>query len=139
MRGKRLFIATFLIPPLLLYGVFVVSPYAQAFQISTTNWGGLAPDFDFVGLANFDRLLGDGTFWNALKHNAILLLLLPVVTILLGLFLASMISVGGRADRAGVHGVRGAGFIGSSISSRRCCRWPSSACCGRRCSPRTAA
>jgi N-acetylglucosamine transport system permease protein len=110
LRGKRLFIATFLIPPLLLYGVFVVSPYAQAFQISTTNWGGLAPDFDFVGLANFDRLLGDGTFWNALKHNAILLVLLPVATILLGLFLASMISVGGRADRAGVHGVRGAGF-----------------------------
>jgi N-acetylglucosamine transport system permease protein len=109
VRGKRLFIATFLIPPLLLYGVFVVSPYAQAFQISTTNWGGLSPDFDFVGLDNFSRLAGDGTFWNALRHNAILLVLLPVVTILLGLFLASMISVGGRADRAGVHGVRGAG------------------------------
>ena len=109
-RGKRLFIATFLIPPLLLYGVFVVSPYAQAFQISATNWGGLSPDFDFVGLDNFSRLAGDGTFWNALRHNAILLVLLPVVTILLGLFFASMISVGGRADRAGVHGVRGAGF-----------------------------
>jgi N-acetylglucosamine transport system permease protein len=110
LRGKRLFIATFLIPPLLLYGVFVVSPYAQAFQISTTEWGGLSPDFDFVGLANFRRLTGDHVFFNALGHNAILLLLLPVATILLGLFLASMISVGGRADRAGVHGVRGAGF-----------------------------
>jgi N-acetylglucosamine transport system permease protein len=110
LRGTRLFIATFLIPPLLLYGVFVVSPYAQAFQISTTNWGGLSPDFDFVGLDNFHRLIGDGVFWNALRHNAILLVLLPAVTILLGLVLASAISVGGRADRAGVHGVRGAGF-----------------------------
>jgi N-acetylglucosamine transport system permease protein len=110
LRGKRLFIATFLIPPLLLYGVFVVSPYAQAFQISTTNWGGLTPDFDFVGLDNFRRLVGDATFWNALRHNAILLVLLPIATILLGLFFASAISVGGRADRAGVHGVRGAGF-----------------------------
>jgi len=109
VRGKRLFIATFLIPPILLYGVFVVSPYAQAFQISATDWGGLAPDFDFVGLANFRRLAGDGVFWNALRHNAILLALLPLATILLGLFLASMISVGGRAGRAGVHGVRGAG------------------------------
>jgi N-acetylglucosamine transport system permease protein len=110
VRGKRLFIATFLIPPLLLYGVFVVSPYVQAFQISGTDWSGLSPDFDFVGLDNFSRLIGDGTFWNALRHNAILLVLLPVVTILLGLFFASMISVGGRTDRAGVHGVRGAGF-----------------------------
>ena len=58
-HGKRLFIATFLLPPLLLYGIFVVSPYAQAFQISTTDWGGLSPDYDFVGLDNFARLLGD--------------------------------------------------------------------------------
>jgi N-acetylglucosamine transport system permease protein len=108
--GKRLFIATFLVPPLLLYGVFVISPYAQAFQISATDWGGLSPDFDFVGLDNFRRLAGDGVFWNALRHNAILLLLLPIATILLGLFFASAISVGGRADRAGVHGVRGAGL-----------------------------
>ena len=108
MRGKRLFIAAFLIPPLLLYGVFVVSPYAQAFQISATDWGGLSPEYEFVGLGNFQRLLGDGIFWNALRHNALLLALLPVVTILLGLFLASMISVGGRRDRVGVHGVRGA-------------------------------
>ena len=110
MRGKRLFIAVFLLPPLLLYGVFVVSPYAQAFPIAATNWGGLSPDFDFVGLDNVRRLAGDGYFWNALRHNALLLVLLPVVTILLGLFLASMIAVGGRADRVGVRGVRGAGF-----------------------------
>jgi len=109
VRGKRLFIATFLIPPLLLYGIFVVSPYAQAFQIAGTDWRGLSPDFEFVGADNFRRLFGDGYFWNALRHNGLLLLLLPVVTILLGLFFASMISVGGRADRVGVHGVRGAG------------------------------
>ncbi|GID94119.1 carbohydrate ABC transporter permease [Amorphoplanes digitatis] len=110
MRGKRLFIATFLIPPLLLYGIFVVSPYAQAFQIAGTNWSGLSPDYEFVGLDNFRRLAGDGYFWNALRHNALMLVLLPVATILLGLFFASMISVGGRSDRVGVHGVRGAGF-----------------------------
>jgi N-acetylglucosamine transport system permease protein len=110
VRGKRLFIAVFLLPSVLLYGVFVVSPYAQAFPIAATNWSGLSPDFDFVGLDNVRRLAGDGYFWNALRHNALLLVLLPVVTILLGLFLASMLSVGGRKDRVGVHGVRGAGL-----------------------------
>jgi N-acetylglucosamine transport system permease protein len=110
VRGKRLFIAAFLIPPLLLYGIFVVSPYAQAFQIAGTDWGGLTPDFEYIGLDNFQRLLGDGYFWNSLRHSGLLLVLLPVATILLGLFFASMISVGGRRDRVGVHGVRGAGF-----------------------------
>ena len=107
--GKRLFVATFLVPPLLLYGIFVVSPYAQAFQIAGTNWGGLSPDYEFVGFDNFQRLVDDKYFWNALKHNAVLLVLLPLATIVLGLFFASMISVGGRRDRVGVHGVRGAG------------------------------
>ncbi|AEV84095.1 ABC transporter permease [Actinoplanes sp. SE50] len=110
MRGRRPFIAAFLIPSLLLYGVFVVSPYAQAFPIAGTDWAGLSPSYDFVGLDNFRRLLGDAYFWTALRHNGLLLVLLPVVTITLGLFFASMISVGGRGDRAGIHGVRGSGF-----------------------------
>ncbi|NJC72688.1 sugar ABC transporter permease [Planosporangium thailandense] len=107
-HGKRLFIATFLVPPLALYALFVISPYVQAFQISTTDWGGLSPEYHVVGLANFTRLLHDHYVWNALRNNAILLAVLPVVTIVLGLFFASMLSVGGRRDRAGVRGVRGA-------------------------------
>lgn len=106
-HGKRLFIVTFLVPPLALYAVFVLSPYAQAFQISATDWGGLSPEYEFVGMDNFGRLLHDPYVWNALRHNAVLLVVLPPVTIGLGLFLASMLSVGGRADRAGVRGVRG--------------------------------
>jgi N-acetylglucosamine transport system permease protein len=108
VRGKRLFVVTFLAPPLLLYGAFVLSPYVQAFPIAATDWSGLSPQYDFVGLDNVRRLTGDGLFWNALWHNALLLALLPAATILLGLFLASMISVGGRGNRTGVHGVRGA-------------------------------
>jgi N-acetylglucosamine transport system permease protein len=107
-HGKRLFIATFLIPPLALYGLFVISPYLQAFQISTTDWGGLSPEYRFVGLGNFSRLRGDHYVWNALRNNGVLLLVLPVVTIGLGLFFASMLTVGGRRNRAGVRGVRGA-------------------------------
>ena len=46
-------IITFLVPPLLLYVVFVLSPYLQAFQISTTDWLGYSAEADPVGLANF--------------------------------------------------------------------------------------
>jgi N-acetylglucosamine transport system permease protein len=108
-HGKRLFVTAFLLPPIALYVVFVVSPYAQAFQISTTDWGGLSPEYHFIGLDNFARLLDDPYVWTALRHNAILLVVLPIVTIALGLFFASMLSVGGRRNRPGVHGVRGSG------------------------------
>lgn len=108
-HGKYPLIVTFLVPPLLLYGYFVLSPYAQAFQVAATNWGGLSSEYDYVGFANFRRLFTDGHVWNAVKHNAILLAVLPVVTILLGLFFATMLNLGGRRGRAGVVGVRGAG------------------------------
>ncbi|MCL7455860.1 sugar ABC transporter permease [Micromonospora echinofusca] len=106
-HGKYPLIITFLVPPLLLYGIFVLSPYLQAFQISTTDWLGYSPEANSVGLANFERLLDDDRVWNALKNNAWLLLVVPVVTIVLGLFFATMLSMGGRKGRAGVTGVRG--------------------------------
>ncbi len=106
-HGKYPLIITFLVPPLLLYGIFVISPYLQAFQISTTDWLGYSADANQVGLANFRALLDDDRVWNALKNNAWLLAVVPVVTIGLGLFFATMLSMGGRKGRAGVTGVRG--------------------------------
>lgn len=109
-HGRRLFVFTFLVPPLALYAVFVISPYLQAFQISLTNWRGLSPTYEYVGPENFGRLLQDHYVWNALKNNAIILVALPILTIVLALFFASMLSVGGRKGKAGVSGVRGAAF-----------------------------
>ncbi|MFI7576513.1 carbohydrate ABC transporter permease [Micromonospora sp. NPDC049497] len=109
-HGKWPLIVTFLVPPVLLYVVFVVSPYLQAFQISTTDWLGYSADANFIGLENFRALWRDDYVWNALQNNAILLALVPVVTIVLGLFFASMLTMGGRKGRAGVSGVRGTAF-----------------------------
>lgn len=109
-HGKYPLIVSFLLPPVILYGVFVLSPYAQAFYISLTDWGGYTAEHNFVGLDNFARLLNDARIWNAFKNNAILLALLPVLTIGLGLFFATMLNLGGRKGRAGVVGVRGSGF-----------------------------
>ncbi|MBY8872503.1 sugar ABC transporter permease [Micromonospora sp. PLK6-60] len=106
-QGRLPLIISFLLPPLVLYGVFVLSPYLQAFQISTTDWLGYSAQADPVGLANFRTLLHDGYVWNALQNNAILLAVVPVLTIALGLFFATMLAMGGRKGRAGVHGVRG--------------------------------
>ncbi|MFI0795221.1 carbohydrate ABC transporter permease [Micromonospora rubida] len=109
-HGRLPLIVTFLVPPLLLYVVFVVSPYLQAFQISTTDWLGYSAEANPVGLANFRALWHDDYVWNALKNNAILLALVPVFTIAFGLFFATMLSMGGRRGRAGVTGVRGGAF-----------------------------
>jgi N-acetylglucosamine transport system permease protein len=108
--GKYRFVASFLAIPLLLYIVFVVSPYVQAIYISMTDWRGFSPNRNFIGLANYAELLGDERFWRAMWHNALLLIVVPVVTLGIALFLATMTTVAGRRGSVGRGGVRGSRF-----------------------------
>ena len=105
-RGKWPIIVVFLGPTLLLYGVFVVIPYAGGIAVSLTNWQGFSAQFDFVGLANYVTLVHDRTWWMALAHNLILLVVLPVLTLTLALGFASLLTQGGTS--AAFRRVRGA-------------------------------
>jgi N-acetylglucosamine transport system permease protein len=107
-HGKTRFVATFLLLPVGLYALFVVSPYLQAIYISLTDWTGLTASQTFVGLDNYIRLAGDAQFLIALRNNVILLVVVPAATVLLGLFFASMLNVG-RRGKSGIEGVRGSG------------------------------
>jgi N-acetylglucosamine transport system permease protein len=108
--GKYRFIASFLIVPLVLYIVFVVSPYLQAFYISMTDWRGFSAERNFIGFANYAELLGDARFWRAMGHNGLMLLVVPAVTIVIALFLATMTTVAGRRGSVARGGVRGSRF-----------------------------
>ncbi|TDC03002.1 sugar ABC transporter permease [Nonomuraea longispora] len=104
---RGLFITSFLAAPVILYLVYVISPYVQAFYIAMTDWRGVTAVPNFIGLDNFQRLLGDSVFWKAVTHNIALLVLLPVITIVIALFFAFLLNVGGKQ---GVSGIRGSGF-----------------------------
>src|SRR6185312_5317932 len=49
----------FLLPALLIFTAFVIYPLLGSLYYSLTDWDGLSPDLHFVGLANFQQLLGD--------------------------------------------------------------------------------
>ena len=110
-HGKYRFIIGFLAIPVALYAVLVISPFVQDFQISLTDWSGLTPEKHYIGLDNYQKIIHNNLFWKALWHNVLMLLIVPVVTLGLGLFFAFMLNVGGRRKgSASVAGVRGAGF-----------------------------
>ncbi|MBO4165394.1 MULTISPECIES: carbohydrate ABC transporter permease [Micromonospora] len=108
-HGKYPFVIGFLFAPVTLYVVFVIAPYAQAFQISMTNWRGLSAP-QWVGFDNYRRLLDDGRFWQAVQHHGVLLLALPLITIAIALFFAFLLNVGGRSVGGQRQGVRGSKF-----------------------------
>ena len=81
LRGRWWLILTFITPGLVLYTVFVLSSFAQGVQISFTNWTGYTPTLEYVGLDNYVRMARDGAWWRAVSHNAVLLVIIPVVTL----------------------------------------------------------
>lgn len=94
---KVSFFVVFLGLPLAVYLIFVVSPFIQAFYYSLTNWGGFSATFDFVGLFNYTKILTDDLFTRAMINNVVLVILVPVVTIVLSLILAILLTVGGSS------------------------------------------
>lgn len=110
-HGKYRFIVSFLALPVAIYLVFVIWPYVQAIGLSLTDWSGLTATQNFIGLDNYVHLAQDPLFWISLWHNIILLIVLPLVTLTLGLFFAFMINVGGKKRKnVTVSGVRGSKF-----------------------------
>jgi N-acetylglucosamine transport system permease protein len=106
---KAPFVIGFLLIPIALYVMYVISPFVQTLYYSSTDWGGFSGEQDFIGIGNYVSLLSDDIFLQAIAHNAFLLVLMPVTTIGIALFLAFLLNVGGRGDSAGIRGVRGSG------------------------------
>jgi N-acetylglucosamine transport system permease protein len=100
---KYRLIVPFLLPAVLLYGIFVVWPYPQAIYVSLTSWKGLSANRPFVGLENYQRLWQDERFHEALTRNGQLLIVLPLVTIAIALTFAALFTQGNQQ-------IRGAGF-----------------------------
>jgi N-acetylglucosamine transport system permease protein len=100
---KYRLIVPFLLPALALYGLFVLWPYAQAIYLSFTGWRGLTANKPWVGLANYERLVKDERFLEALTRNGQLLIVLPLVTIGIALTFAALFTQGSQA-------IRGASF-----------------------------
>jgi N-acetylglucosamine transport system permease protein len=109
-HGKYPFIVGFLAAPVLLYVVFVVSPYIQAFYISLTDWKGISANPQFVGLENYSRLLDDEVFWAAVRHHGVLLLVMPLVTIVIALFFSFLLNLSGGQKGGQMVGIWGSKF-----------------------------
>lgn len=61
--------AAFLVPFLLLYMGFTLWPLVATVYYSFFDWSGTGPVDQFVGGANYSRILGDPLFWQAVVNT----------------------------------------------------------------------
>ncbi len=82
----------FICPTMLLYGVLVLYPLLRTIALSTTDWDGLSPTINFVGLENYFTMVHDPIFWIALGNNILWTLLTIGIPMVFALILAVLLS-----------------------------------------------
>ncbi|PSB08225.1 sugar ABC transporter permease [Pleurocapsa sp. CCALA 161] len=92
-RQEKLTGWVMLIPALLVLGLVFIYPIVRAFWLSwfTENLGTqLQPVF--AGLSNYQRMLGDGRFWQSLSNTATFTVISVLLELLLGLGVALVLN-----------------------------------------------
>jgi raffinose/stachyose/melibiose transport system permease protein len=88
----------YLLPSLLLFGVFVLVPLARAGWISLFEWDGVTVG-EWVGLDNYAAVVSEAELRRAFLHSAVLLVFYAFLPVVIGLVLAA------AASRSRVRGL----------------------------------
>jgi multiple sugar transport system permease protein len=89
---KDRWIYLFLLPTLLLYGLYTVWPIAASWYYSLLDWNGFERRGRFVGLSNFFELARDPLFWNAFRNTFIFLAISVPLRVGIALVLAVVLN-----------------------------------------------
>jgi len=79
----------FIAPSLTIILIFIVFPIFQSFWYSLFNWRIGADVQEWLGLGNYQRLLGDELFWNALRVTLIFSIVSVAAQMVLGYLTAA--------------------------------------------------
>lgn len=77
----------FLLPGLLLFAAVILLPFLASLYFSFTKWSGVGIP-RWIGLANYQKAMGDAVFWASFRNNLLMILAVTVAPTILGLMLA---------------------------------------------------
>src|SRR5262249_53810476 len=88
-RRFELYIWLFLLPTLVLYGIYTLYPIVASYWYSMLDWTGFDARGTFTGFSNYAAVLKDRYFWNSFKVTV----LFTVVTVPVRVGLALVVAV----------------------------------------------
>lgn len=89
-RRTEFWVYVFLLPTIVLYGLFTVDPIIGSYWYSFLDWNGFDAVKTWVGLANYREALADPLFWNAFKVT-VLFTVVAVPVKMLGAFALALV------------------------------------------------
>jgi len=91
--GQRWQAYLLILPGVTLYALFVLVPIINTARYSFYDWTGFSEPTN-PGLQNYAEMFRDPDFWRAIGNNAFFVIFYTLIPILLGLFLASILTRG---------------------------------------------
>jgi ABC-type sugar transport system permease subunit len=88
----------YVIPAIVVIGLFLVVPLARDIEISFFDWNLISPDRKYVGLGNYVAILGDPAFLATLVQSALYVALALAGNVALPLLLATLTLRAGRRE-----------------------------------------
>ncbi len=93
LSRKAVFVATILLPILLLIGLFIYYPAVDTFRTSLTNRNlRINRPPQFIGLNNYSQLLSDPLFWEVTSRSVIIVLLTLPLEIFMAFWIALLLN-----------------------------------------------
>ena len=102
----------FLLPNLLIFGIFIIIPAFQGLRMSFMQWGVFTAK-EFIGLENFKNLLSDEVFWITFKNTLVYSFCTVACLLVSSLFLALLLS---RSKIKGEKAFRATFYIPALLS-----------------------
>lgn len=92
LRRRNLWIWAFLMPTVVLYGLYTIYPIVASYWYSLVEWNGFESEQRFVGISNYEAVLADPGFWNSVWVTVVFMLLVAPARVILSLLLAIVLN-----------------------------------------------
>ena len=86
------FLLLCVVPAVILFAVFMVVPTFNVFRLSLYQRSTFNPNETFIGLKNFQMLLGDATFIRSMQNMLLLIVMVTVFTMATALIFAGILT-----------------------------------------------
>ena len=82
----------FLLPTLVLFGLFTLWPILGSFLISLRDWNGFTRDATFIGFDNYIEVANDPLFWGAFRNTFLFMAITVPIRVTLALIVALVLN-----------------------------------------------
>lgn len=94
-KHVRLF-CEFVAPPMLIWALVVIVPLVYGLYLTTTDWNGLSNNYNIIGFKNYVDVFADPDFVSSLMKTFIYVICVVVLSNVLGIILALLLTAGIR-------------------------------------------